>query len=190
METQTKTNPEKLHPLHNVYDGLFNSASGKVVNITSPRAKDICLYDIAKGQANNCRFGGQVNQYESVARHTLLVWFLAPAELKKVALLHDASEAYLGDVKKPLKVILDPLYGPIERHFNKLIFTKYHVDIALLPEIKPYDLRAAEIEHNYHRRVNNEYMLIMRQIEKMLSPGTPFQQLHHLLLKEFGQHDD
>ncbi len=189
MLTKEKST-DTLHPLHSVHDGLFDSASGKKVNITSPRAKEICLYDIAKGLVNNCRFGGQVNNYESVARHTLLVWFLAPAELKQVALLHDASEAYLGDVKKPLKVILEPLYGPIERHFNRLIFKKYNVEIALLPEIKPYDLRACEIEHNYHRGIDNEYILIMRQINKILSNDNPFQQLHHLLIKEFGRYDD
>jgi len=178
-----------IHPVHEVNDGVFNSASGRLVSLINPEPAQVCLYDMAKGLGNICRFGGQINTFQSVARHTLLVWYLAPARLKKVALLHDASEAYLGFIVKPFKVLLERVYSPFEDAFTALIFEKYKVDIALLPEIKPYDIAALDIEHRYHRE-NDRYYLYQVQALNQLVPGeNPFEQLHGLLRKEFGEYD-
>lgn len=176
----------KLHPVHDVYDGVFNSASGKIVSLIAPKPEQICLYDIAKGLSNICRFGGQVNQFYSVARHTLLVWYLAPERLKKVALLHDASEAYLGDVIKPLKVLIGRDYNPIEDKFSAAIFQKYNVDIALLPEIKAYDIAALSHEFNYLFRGDRYICDLWKAIDDLVGSASCFVQLQNLLQKTFG----
>ena len=78
-----------------------------------PRIDDVDIEDIAHGLAYQCRFNGQTNAFYSVAQHSLIVAALVPEELRFAALLHDAAEAYLGDMVKPLKVLL-PGFSEIE----------------------------------------------------------------------------
>lgn len=179
-----------LHPVHQVYDGVFNTASGRIINLLNPTAEEINLYDIAKGLSNICRFGGQCQRFHSVAKHTLLVWYLAPKHLKQVALLHDASEAYLGDVIKPLKVLIADQYNPFEDLFTEIIFKKYHVNKLLLPDLKPYDMAALSHEHRYIHE-GDQYMprLFRESISELLAEGNAFTQLLDLFEREFGQYD-
>ncbi len=181
---------QKLHPVNAVYDGLFNSASGRLVSLIDPKPEQICLTDIAKGLSHICRFGGQIDNFYSVAKHTILVWYLAPAHLKKAALLHDASEAYLGDVIKPLKVLIEDIYGPFETRFTEVIFKKYHVEIADMDAIKQYDLAASGLEHRYHRYDNQYLINLFKSIDELLITGNPYRQLLDLFTKEFGLYDD
>lgn len=138
-----------IHPVHNVYDGCYSSFTKKKIDLINPTADMICLEDIANALSKICRFGGHIPDHYSVAQHTLVVMTLAPKELKHAALLHDAAEAYLGDVVKPLKVLLGTPYERIEAQFEALIFHKYGVSISDLRDIKPYDMEALEIEHDY-----------------------------------------
>lgn len=179
----------QLHPVHQCNDGLFNSASGKKISLHKPTPEMICLEDIARGLDNICRFGGQISSHHSVAAHTLLVWHLAPEHLKPAALLHDAAEAYLGDVIKPLKVLLKSVYEPIERRFEELIFRKYHVDINLLPYVKPYDMQAVEIEHAYFHKGDGQLIEYLHEIREQLGWLTNHVQLLSLLKKHFFQYE-
>src|SRR5690606_38290353 len=78
---------------------------------------------------------------------SVLVCALAPENLKREALLQDEAEAYLGDVIKPLKVMIEPLYGPLEFKFQQAINQKFGLNIHKLKAIKAYDLHALELEH-------------------------------------------
>src|SRR5207248_1661023 len=69
----------------------------------APRAEDICIEDIAHGLAMTCRYGGQCLRFYSVSEHSVLVSRLVAPEFAREALLHDASEAYIGDMIRPLK---------------------------------------------------------------------------------------
>ena len=178
-----------LHPVHQCNDGLFNSASGIKVDLLSPTADMISLHDIAKGLDNICRFGGQIKSRYTVCSHTLLVWYLAPVHLKEAALLHDAAEAYIGDVIKPLKVILEPIYGPIEARFEAVIFGKYNVNIDLLKSIKPYDKRALEIEHAYFHRDDKELIRKQYEIHEQLGVHNTYFALLRLLSESFGAYE-
>jgi hypothetical protein len=70
----------------------------------------------------------------------------ADTDLKLMALLHDAAEAYTGDIIKPLKVLL-PEFAEIERKIMVAIATKFQIPLTLLPEIKPFDLKVQNIEY-------------------------------------------
>lgn len=75
-----------------------------------PAPEDVHLADIAGGLAHICRFGGHCRPFYSVARHSLYVSEeLAdqPTRVQAYGLLHDAGEAYLGDVPRPIKLQLD-----------------------------------------------------------------------------------
>lgn len=68
-----------------------------------PRVEEVHLEDIAHHLSMICRYGGAVSRYYSVAEHSVLVSLYVPPEYAKEALLHDAAEAYVGDLVRPLK---------------------------------------------------------------------------------------
>ncbi len=145
----------RFHNVHSVYDGLFNSSSGIKVSLHNPTIEMICLEDIACALSKICRFGGQIREFYSVAQHCCIVHALAPEDIKKEALLHDAAEAYLGDVIKPLKVML-PGYDEIESRFMSVIIKYFHLDPDKLAQVKPYDKMALEVEHEYLQKGNRD----------------------------------
>jgi hypothetical protein len=68
-----------------------------------PRPEDVCLDDIAHALALVARFNGHTRAFYSVAQHSVLVSRLVSDDVALWALLHDASEAYLCDVPRPVK---------------------------------------------------------------------------------------
>ncbi len=73
-----------------------------------PRAADVCIEDIAHALALTCRFTGHCREFYSVAQHSVfcseyVAAFDGSPALQLAALLHDASEAYLPDVARPIK---------------------------------------------------------------------------------------
>jgi hypothetical protein len=104
-----------------------------------PRIVDVAIEDIAHGLSYQCRFNGQTSAFYSVAQHSLIVASLVPDELKFAALLHDAAEAYLGDMVKPLKVLL-PSFSEIEDSVTRIIGERFGVNLSHNPVIKRADL--------------------------------------------------
>lgn len=85
--------------------------TGKQVYPMDPRPEEIDIRDIAHSLSMQCRYAGHCLSFYSVAEHSVLVshWVAAKgygrdASLK--ALLHDATEAYLVDVPRPVKPFL------------------------------------------------------------------------------------
>lgn len=68
-----------------------------------PRPGDFDIHDIAHALANQCRFGGHVSRFYSVAEHSVHVSYECCTRYALDGLLHDASEAYLVDVPRPAK---------------------------------------------------------------------------------------
>ncbi|KKN64872.1 hypothetical protein LCGC14_0487060 [marine sediment metagenome] len=104
--------------------------TGKLIDLEDVKAEDICLVDIAHALSNICRYNGHVISFYSVAEHCVL---LSKAEgmpgTPSARLLHDASEAYVGDVARPLKALL-PNYRRLEDQIHKVIAEKYGVDFG------------------------------------------------------------
>jgi uncharacterized protein len=84
--------------------------TGKKFTPLDPRHEDVDIHDIAHALSHVCRFAGHVHSFYSVAQHSVLAAEHAPQELKLAALLHDASEAYICDMSRPVKH--DPLMQP------------------------------------------------------------------------------
>ena len=83
---------------------LTNSA--KPISLVRPRADLVTPEDIVHSLAHICRFNGHCKHHYSVAQHSLLVASIVPDEDQLPALLHDAAEAYVGDMVQPLKRLL------------------------------------------------------------------------------------
>jgi hypothetical protein len=104
------------------------TASGRRFWLLDPRADEIDIDDIAHHLARICRWGGAPTGHYSVAEHSvhLATHFANRREpvLARWALLHDAAEAYLGDIVRPLKPYIHGI-GPYERQLETMIWSKY-----------------------------------------------------------------
>ena len=139
--------------------------TGKSFDYENVRPEDICIEDIAHALSHLCRYAGQCNKFYSVAEHCVLLSranSMPGAPLAR--LLHDAVEAYVADIVRPLKnLLLD--YKLIEHDIDTVIAKKYGVDFA---PIKPGDTKMIEIEaavlmhDNFFdiHNANNEHQLI------------------------------
>ncbi|QXQ07433.1 hypothetical protein KX816_05245 [Sphingosinicellaceae bacterium] len=118
--------------------------SGEWFDILDPRGSTFTIEDIAHGLANTCRYAGQCKEFYSVAEHSLHVsatCTTAPFE----ALMHDAAEAFIGDVTRPLKQLL-PEYKAIEHDIEQAVFERFSLPPILSPEVKQADLRVLAAE--------------------------------------------
>ena len=120
--------------------------SGKFFDFVRPTPDMIEIEDIAWGLAHTCRFGGHVNGFYSVAQHSILVAAKVPCVRMLEAILHDATEAYLGDIVKPLKNLL-PEYQLLETRLWKVIADKFGLPHQMTPVVKATDRRALSTEH-------------------------------------------
>lgn len=118
--------------------------SGITFDFLNPTPDMISMADIAHALSNICRFGGQAHEFYSVAQHSILVSDLSHKYALE-GLLHDASEAYLGDVVRPLKRLL-PEYQKIEKGVTKAIEAKYELRFEAYEFVKVADTAALAIE--------------------------------------------
>jgi len=86
----------------NPKDAILTS-HGKLFWVTDPRPGDVHLNDIARSLGAINRFIGHGRWNISVATHSSLLFRLIPDHLKEQGLFHDATEAYMTDIPKPLK---------------------------------------------------------------------------------------
>lgn len=114
------------------------TASGRYFNFLSPDHTEIALVDISTGLANTCRFGGQCQRFYSVAEHCVLMSYIVPEGFERMALMHDAAEAYTGDIPKPLKQLL-PDFAVIEERVEAAVAYAFCLPEKMPPEIKLAD---------------------------------------------------
>jgi len=89
-----------------------------------PDPDKILLEDIAHTLSLLCRFGGHCREFYSVAEHSVRCSNIVAPEYAFEALMHDASEAYLVDMPRPIKNVLKE-YKKIEINLDKVIRLKY-----------------------------------------------------------------
>lgn len=106
----------------------------------TPAPEDIDPNDIAHALSLICRYGGHVTRFYSVAEHCVLLSHAVAPEHALWALLHDATEAYVGDMVRPIKRYLAD-YIAIEDRVAWAIAERFGLDPSMPAEVKDADNR-------------------------------------------------
>lgn len=85
--------------------------SGLLFDLVNPDYDEVNIEDIVFGLSRQMRFNGHTKFPYSVAQHSMFVAELMPPELAAYGLLHDAHEAYMGDITSPVKSAMHQLGG-------------------------------------------------------------------------------
>lgn len=133
---------------------LIPTVTGRLVDLDHPHADDIDIEDIAHSLSQICRFTGQTRVPYSVAEHSVLVSYKVPQPLALAALLHDAHEAYIGDISRGMKGALwcDELQQSnveledVDARIRHLVRFKFGVPVDDQPSIDEADHRMAATE--------------------------------------------
>jgi 5'-deoxynucleotidase YfbR-like HD superfamily hydrolase len=137
--------------------GIVATATGGLVNPFTMTAADIRFLDIIRALSNICRWGGACTPFYSVAEHSVWVQreavkavaaWASPADvrlLRAYALLHDASEAYIADIAKPVKPwILG--YGQVELNLMLAISLAFEFEWPIEECVHEADMRLQSTE--------------------------------------------
>lgn len=108
--------------------------SGLYLDLSDPRPEHFTFADIAGGLSKICRFGGQIDRFYSVAQHSVLCARVAEtagcsSDEQIACLLHDAAEAFVGDMVRPLKELI-PGFKAVEDRLFAVIWSKYMGRVA------------------------------------------------------------
>jgi len=143
------------------------TASGVKFYPTQPRIQDIRIEDIAHGLAAVSRFGGHTREPYSVGQHSYhasqLLESMEGPRAALYGLLHDASEAYLGDVPRPLKHLLEfEGYRAAEQRLQEMVYLAF----GLSREAEPVSLKDVD------RR------LLRTEQRSLMPPAAPAEDRH------------
>lgn len=121
--------------------------TGQRFDLFDPTPESVRIADIAHALSQICRYTGHAKRFLSVAEHCVLVadeLYVETGipELAWSGLLHDAHEAYTGDVATPIKRVLGDSWRDFERHIERIVRRRFGV----LHSVREADLRALVTE--------------------------------------------
>ena len=153
MIDQNPTMEHRINPVN----GLFGLLNNRYVNVFELTADDIQIEDIAHALARLCRYNGQVAGFLTVAGHSIRCAERAiDCDREDVALeclLHDAAEAYIGDLVRPLKIHPDfkESYRRLEVGIEAVIAEKLGLVFPFDPFVKEMDDAELQNELEFDR---------------------------------------
>lgn len=131
------------------------TASGVAFDLQFPRAADVRADDLAHSLAHINRFGGHLRVGYSVAQHSILAAALVWQRTRNraatlAALLHDAHEAYTGDIKQPVKAMLESVapgvLKKVERAIDEAIFAWAGLELGADAADQWARIKAADVQ--------------------------------------------
>lgn len=121
---------------------------GVYLNVWEPDPEKILIEDIAHALSYQCRFGGHMESFYSVAQHSYsCAMMFEDKKTKLQALMHDASEAYLLDIPRPIKNHLSN-YKDIENTLMIAIAKKFGFEWPMSDIVKEVDELMLQFEWN------------------------------------------
>jgi len=122
--------------------GWIQSASNTMVSFIDPDPMAFDINDIALALSRQPRYGGHGKFFYSVAQHSVYVAYQVKPKNRLYALLHDAHEAYTGDIPAPLKELLGQRIIKIEQRLQKAIHESLGLDESLDVNVEKDIMRA------------------------------------------------
>jgi hypothetical protein len=112
--------------------------TGRNIRLDRFSANDVDIEDVAHALSHLCRYNGHCPVFYSVAQHCVRASLAVPKQFALSALLHDAAEAYIGDVTSPLKALL-PSYTALERMILGEILIRFGQNPTLPQPVREAD---------------------------------------------------
>ena len=119
--------------------------SGNYFNFLQPECHNYLIRDIAHSLSLTNRYSGHTKYAYNVAQHSVLCSYLVPDDYALEKLMHDASEAYLGDIASPLKQLLTE-YKIIEAKVESAIAKQFGLCYPFPSCVKEADMRMLRTE--------------------------------------------
>lgn len=123
-------------------DSFFAVGNGNLISVLNPKPEDIDINTIASSLAKQCRFNGHCSRMYTVAEHSVRGTNIAYKDygpsVAREFLLHDATEAYLGDMIRPLKRLI-PMFSEIEQGFWGAISQRFNLPYIHSAEVHDID---------------------------------------------------
>ena len=157
------------------------TASGNDFDLIEPEKSVFGIDEIAHGLSQTCRFAGQTTSFYSVAQHSVLVSYLVPEGDALAALLHDASEAFIGDIPQPLKELL-PDYRTIEKRVERAVFAHFGLPTTLPTSVKLADRILLATERRDLMPPHNDECILLAGIKPMASKIIPVEPIRAKVL--------
>jgi hypothetical protein len=151
-------------------DTTLQTFTGKLVDLANFTEADVRLPDIAHALSLINRYTGHTTAPYSVAQHSVMVSHLCRPEDAAWGLLHDASEAYLGDVARPLKALL-PDYVELEHHVQRTIGKHFGLSWPIPESVKAADSMALLAEKRVLLSVDHDWGISAEPVVMPVSPG-------------------
>jgi uncharacterized protein len=177
INKKTISKPQEPSPMLHTFSGL-------IINILNPDQDSILIEDIAHSLSLQCRFGGRTKGFYSVSEHSVRVSLACAKKDALWGLLHDASEAYLVDIPRPIKCLPQMSgYMELEKIFMNAICEKFGLEKEMPPSVMVADNKLLITEKR--DLLNNEQwkdsFSSIKPLKDKICPWTPKKAMNEFL---------
>lgn len=145
----------KITDAHKTNPNAILIHSGILFDVFNPQVENIHIIDIAHALSNLCRYGGHCPRFYSVAQHSYLCSLMDGTPQEQLEfLMHDASEAYMVDLPRPIKRNMQN-YRDIEEKLLSVICERFKLTYPLTESTHAVDNEILHYEYdNFYTNPN------------------------------------
>ncbi len=120
-------------------ESWFTLASGKPFYPFDPKPESVFIGNISRALSHICRYNGHCATFYSVAQHSVICSQKVASGFELAALLHDATEAYVGDLIRPIKVFMPDYTSMEDELYRRAIAPRFGLPTELPKEVHEVD---------------------------------------------------